>query len=106
MKRKNFIQSSIGVLTASYLPALQKFSSGEDDTLFVSPASLKTGDVIGITAPAGYITGDEIKSAIQKMEGWGYKIKIGETIDKRDFTFGGTDEERAKDLQQMLDDPK
>jgi muramoyltetrapeptide carboxypeptidase len=106
MKRKNFIQSSIGVLTASYLPALPKFSTGEDEILFVSPAFLKTGDVIGITAPAGYITSDEIKSAVQKMESWGYKIKIGETIDKRDFTFGGTDEERARDLQQMLDDPK
>src|SRR5215204_1340487 len=106
MKRKNFIQSSIGALTASYLPALPKFQSIEDETLFVSPAVLKTGDIIGITAPAGYITRDEIRSAIQKMESWGYKIKIGETIDKRDFTFGRTDEERAKDLQQTLDDPK
>ena len=26
------------------------------------------------------------------------------TIGKKDFTFGGTDEERLKDLQQMLDD--
>jgi muramoyltetrapeptide carboxypeptidase len=106
MKRKNFIQSSLGVLTVSYLPVLPKFSGGEDDTLFVSPAFLKTGDIIGITAPAGYITTEEIQSAVKKMESWGYKIKTGETIDKRDFTFGGTDEERAKDFQQMLDDPK
>ena len=106
MKRKDFIQSSIGVLTASYLPALPGISTGENEILFISPAFLKTGDVIGITAPAGYITREEIGSAVQKMESWGYKIKIGETIDKRDFTFGGTDEERAKDLQQMLDDPK
>ena len=106
MKRKNFIRSSIGVLTASYLPALPKSSMDGDETLFISPAFLKTGDIIGITAPAGYITSDEIKSAVQKMESWGYKIKIGETIDKRDFTFGGTDEERARDFQQMLDNPK
>src|SRR6187549_756226 len=106
MKRKNFIRSSIGVLTASYLPVLPKLSTGVDETLFISPAYLKTGDIIGITAPAGYITSEEIKSAVQKMESWGYKIKVGETINKRDFTFGGTDEERAKDFQQMLDDPK
>ena len=106
MKRKNFIKSSIGALTASYLPALPKFQTIEDETLFVSPAFLKAGDVIGITAPAGYITSAEIQSAVQKMESWGYKIKVGETIDKRDFTFGGTDEERTKDFQQMLDDPK
>jgi len=94
------------VLTASYLPALPKTSTVGDETLFISPTFLKAGDIIGITAPAGYITSDEIRSAVQKMETWGYKIKIGETIDKRDFTFGGTDEERARDFQQMLDDPK
>ena len=106
MKRKSFIQSSFGALTASYLPVLPKFQAIEDEALFVSPAFLKAGDIIGITAPAGYITSEEIRSAVQKMESWGYKIKIGETIDKRDFTFGGTDEERTKDFQQMLDDPK
>jgi len=106
MKRKNFIQSSIGVLTASYLPGLPEFSTGVDEVSFVSPSYLKQGDIIGITAPAGYITRDEIRSAVQKMESWGYKITIGDTIDKRDFTFGGTDEERTKDFQQMLDDPK
>ena len=106
MKRKSFIQSSIGALTASYLPALAQFQTIGDEALFVSPAFLRAGDIIGITAPAGYITSGEIRSAVQKMESWGYKIQVGETIDKRDFTFGGTDEERAKDFQKMLDDPK
>ena len=47
MKRKNFIRSSIGVLTASYLPALPKLSTGGDETLFISPAYLKTGILLG-----------------------------------------------------------
>lgn len=106
MKRKSFIQSSIGALTASYLPAFPKFQAIEDEAVFFSPAFLKAGDIIGVTSPAGYITTEEIRSAVQKMESWGYRIQIGETIDKRDFTFGGTDEERTKDFQQMLDDPK
>ena len=106
MKRKGFIQSSVAAITASYLPALPKLPHGESETLFVSPPALKSGDIIGITSPAGYIINQEIQSAVKKMESWGFKIKIGDTIDKRDFTFGGTDEERAKDLQQMLDDPK
>lgn len=106
MERKKFIQSSVATLTASYLPSLSKLQDGEEETSFVSPPALKSGDVIGITSPAGYIINQEIQSAIKKMESWGYKIKIGETIDKRDFTYGGTDEERAKDFQQMLDDPK
>lgn len=70
------------------------------------PTYLRKGDIIGITAPAGYITLEEIQPAIKLMESWGYEIKIGETIGKRDFTFGGTDEERTKDFQLMLDDQK
>jgi muramoyltetrapeptide carboxypeptidase len=106
MKRKDFFQTSATALAASYLPVLPGLQDIEDETEFVSPPALKNGDIIGITAPAGYITHDEIQSAVKKMESWGYKIKVGDTIDKRDFTFGGTDDERARDLQRMLDDPK
>lgn len=70
------------------------------------PRYLKAGDVIGITAPAGYISAEEIQPAITLMESWGYKIIVGDTVGKKDFTFAGTDEERLKDFQQMLDDPK
>ncbi|MEI9934032.1 MAG: LD-carboxypeptidase [Ferruginibacter sp.] len=34
----------------------------------------------------------------------GFDVKIGSTIGKKDFTFGGTDQERLNDFQQMLDD--
>lgn len=68
------------------------------------PPYLKRGDIIGITSPAGYITLTELQPAIQQMESWGLKIRIGNTIDKRDFTFGGTDAERAADFQRLLDD--
>ncbi|HYM93118.1 MAG TPA: LD-carboxypeptidase, partial [Chitinophagaceae bacterium] len=43
---------------------------------------------------------------VKLMESWGYKIKVGDTIGKKDFTYAGTDEERLTDLQKMLDDPK
>ena len=71
----------------------------------IIPPYLKAGDTIGITSPAGYITLPEIQPAMQQMGAWGLKMQIGETIGKRDFTFGGTDEERARDFQQLLDDP-
>jgi muramoyltetrapeptide carboxypeptidase len=48
---------------------------------------------------------EEIQPAMQLMESWGFKIQIGNTIGKRDYCMGGTDAERAQDLQQMLDDP-
>lgn len=69
------------------------------------PPYLQPGAIIGITSPAGYITLEQIRPAVQLMESWGFKIQIGNTIGKRDFSLGGTDDERTGDLQQMLDDP-
>jgi muramoyltetrapeptide carboxypeptidase len=70
------------------------------------PPYLQKGDVIGVTSPAGFISVEEIQPAMQVMQGWGYQIKVGATIGKKDFTFGGTDEERLQDFQSMLDDPQ
>ena len=103
MNRKHFLSSIIplsAVLTATGSTAL----IDEPDMPFKIPPYLKKGDTIGITCPAGYITLQEIQPAVTKMQEWGYAIKIGDTVGKRDFTFGGTDEERLKDFQQMLDD--
>lgn len=71
----------------------------------VTPAYLQAGDTIGITCPAGSISLLEIQPAVQLIESWGFRIKIGDTVGKKDFTFGGTDAERLADMQQMMDDP-
>ncbi|MFC4232972.1 LD-carboxypeptidase [Parasediminibacterium paludis] len=67
------------------------------------PPYLKTGDTIGITSPAGYITLKDIEPAVAQITSWGFQVKIGDTIGKRDFTYGGTDAERLQDFQAMLD---
>ncbi|WP_394353370.1 S66 peptidase family protein [Mucilaginibacter mali] len=48
---------------------------------------------------------EDVQSAVQKMESWGFKVEIGKSVGKKDFTYGGTDEERLSDLQYMLDNP-
>ena len=105
MNRKNFLGSALA--SAIALPSLGKteFYNEATTALPVLPKYLKEGDTIGITSPAGYITLEEIQPAVKLTESFGYKVLIGDTIGKRDFTFGGTDEERTKDFQQMLDDP-
>ncbi|RZK42324.1 MAG: LD-carboxypeptidase [Pedobacter sp.] len=69
------------------------------------PDYLVEGDKIGITCPAGFITLEEIEPSLIQMRSWGFNVVIGKTVGARDFTFGGTDEERLNDLQEMLDDP-
>lgn len=68
------------------------------------PPYLTAGDTVGITCPAGYITEAEIQPAVIQLKSWGFNVKIGRTVGAKDFTFGGTDEERLADMQQMLDD--
>ncbi|WP_316796563.1 LD-carboxypeptidase [Pedobacter agri] len=105
MNRKHFLSSFIAA--ASILPAFKTFANitESERSSFEIPPYLKQGDVIGITSPAGFITVEQVQPSILQMENWGFKIKIGSTIGKRDFTYGGTDEERLSDFQNMLDDP-
>jgi muramoyltetrapeptide carboxypeptidase len=111
MKRKDFLSSSASLFAGAALPPFtEKIINTTDncktgnDILPLIPPYLKKGDYVGITSPAGYISLEEIQPSINLIESWGYKVKVGETIGKRDFTFGGTDEERANDFQRMLDD--
>jgi len=107
MKRKRFLGSLMG----SPLLAVPAFRSGPevkktiwDELPWRIPPYLKSGDTIGITCPAGFMTREEIEPAVRIMKGWGFNLRIGKTVGLRDFTFGGTDEQRLSDLQQMLDD--
>ncbi len=101
MKRKDFISSIIPLGAA--LSGMGAGKEEPDGAVKISPY-LKMGDTIGITCPAGFITLADIQPAILKLKEWGFTVVIGDTVGKKDFTFGGTDEERLKDFQQMLDD--
>ena len=38
------------------------------------------------------------------MNEWGFEVRVGDTVGTRDFTFAGSDEQRAADFQRMIDD--
>ncbi len=104
MKRKQFL-SSIIPATLSAKAIAHGLDEPEPDRHYHIPAYLKPGQTIGISSPAGYISIEDIQPAVKKIREWGYNVKIGNTIGKRDYTFGGTDAERAADFEAMLNDP-
>jgi muramoyltetrapeptide carboxypeptidase len=107
MRRKEFLSSVLPLGLA--IPAMGGIRLPDEDESIknsVIPPYLKPGDLIGITCPAGFITDKELQPSIDLMKSWGFNIKVGATVGKRDFTFGGTDAERTIDMQLMLDDPK
>ncbi|WP_207514441.1 S66 peptidase family protein [Longitalea luteola] len=106
MNRKHFLSSFL--VAGLPFPGFSALVNNDEreSPAPILPRYLKPGDTIGITCPAGHITLPEIQPAMVQMVEWGFNIRVGDTVGKKDWTFGGTDEERAKDLQQMIDDPK
>jgi muramoyltetrapeptide carboxypeptidase len=108
MKRKRFLGSLLaGPLLAAtdFHLQIETGKNVKNGLPWRIPPYLRSGDTIGITCPAGFMTSEEIKPAQRIMEDWGFRIRVGKTVGKRDFIFGGTDIERLADFQEMLDDP-
>jgi muramoyltetrapeptide carboxypeptidase len=71
----------------------------------IVPPYLKKGDTIGLTCPAGYMAADKAQTCIQTLQSWGYQVMVGKTLGSTSENyFSGTDEERADELQAMMDD--
>ena len=100
MDRKNFLQSSLPLLASA--GSIFKDSRVEPETKY--PPYLKKGDTIGITCPSGHISVEEVQPCVTKLQEWGFKVVLGKTVGATDFTFAGSDDLRARDLQSMLDD--
>lgn len=107
MKRKQFLNmalfGSLGVGLNSFIPNVGYASPTIGDVIV--PPYLKKGDLIGITSPAGYISLEAIGPALAQLRDWGFNVEIGTSIGKREGTFGGSDYERYRDFQYMMDNP-
>lgn len=69
------------------------------------PPYLQKGDTIGITCPAGFMAAEKAQTCIDTLHEWGYNVMVGKTLGSGSTNyFSGTDEERADELQAMLDD--
>ncbi|MEX0635565.1 MAG: LD-carboxypeptidase [Ferruginibacter sp.] len=72
----------------------------------IIPRYLKKGDTIAITCPAGFMAAEKAQTCIETLQQWGYKVMVGKTLGSASTNyFSGTDQERADELQAMLNDP-
>lgn len=70
----------------------------------IIPPFLKAGDTVALVCTARKFSEKDAQPAIELLESWGLKAKLGHTIGLDNFQLGGTDEERATDFQAQLDD--
>lgn len=69
------------------------------------PPYLKKGDTVGILATARKVDMAPLEPAINLLKSWGLNVVIGKTIGLDNNQLAGQDWQRAKDFQQMLDNP-
>jgi muramoyltetrapeptide carboxypeptidase len=70
----------------------------------IIPPFLKAGDTVALVCTARKFFPEDAKPAIDLLESWGLKVKLGATIGLDNFQLGGTDSQRAADFQAQLDD--
>lgn len=71
----------------------------------ITPPYLQKGDTVAIVATARKNIDDNLKPAIELLKSWGLEVKIGSSIGLDLNQLAGTDEQRAKDFQEQLDNP-
>jgi muramoyltetrapeptide carboxypeptidase len=70
----------------------------------IRPPNLKKGDKIGMVSPARSISFAEVHAAIRLFDQHGLEVVLGSYVFNKYHQFAGTDDQRRRDLQQMLDD--
>lgn len=71
----------------------------------IKPKALKKGSTIGLIAPSSLVRIENgLKRSIDVLEAQGFKVVQGESCDKKCGYLSGTDEVRARDLNNMFKD--
>lgn len=70
----------------------------------IIPPKLNKGDKVALIATARHISKEELIPAIDIIKKWGLEVVFSDNVFKIKNQFAGADNERANDLQKMLDD--
>lgn len=69
------------------------------------PPDLTSGATVSIVSPAGQVDPQLIERGAAQLRDRGLKVRIGRHALDHTGVFAGTDEDRAADMQEALDDP-
>jgi len=70
----------------------------------IIPDYLNRGDKVGVIATAKKVNTENTKEGIEILKSWELQVHVGEHVFAEHMMFAGTDEQRAADFQEMLDD--
>ena len=90
--------------TLTFLLSLIAISTHSQKTM-TTPPYLQKGDTIAIVSTARKNIDDNLKLTIDLLQGWGLNVKLGKTIGLDYYQLAGTDDQRAADFQEQMDNP-
>jgi len=104
--RRQILQSIAAGLVVSGIPAA--YAAGKKGPqASLKPPRLKAGDTVGLINPAGAtFHPDDVNIARETMTALGLKMKTGEHLLDRHGYLGGSDKNRAADVNAMFADPE
>ena len=68
----------------------------------IKPPALRSGDVVGIVAPASNIHRDSLEAGCEALTALGYKPFYLDSILEKDIYFAGSLERRTRELEEMF----
>lgn len=106
MSRRSFIPL-LGTAVAGASALSFSIPKGDSSNTTILPPALKKGDTIGVCAPAGGIKSkSEILDFQKVLNNLGYKVIFTSNIEKNTGYFSGTDQERASDFMELIQNEK
>lgn len=104
MRRIEFLKRTVLISTVMGMSPvlLPTYASQNDSSPIIKPSRLKTGDLIGLTAPGSFISESELQDSITNLEKLGFRVYYSQNILARYGYLAGTDIQRRDDLHHMF----
>ncbi len=68
----------------------------------IKPPALRSGDIVGVVAPASNVKRDDLLAGCEGLRRAGYQPFYFDSIFERDLYFAGSVERRARELEEMF----
>jgi muramoyltetrapeptide carboxypeptidase len=106
MSRRKFIKLMGAAGLSIPLSGMSRGLTGfPEENEVIKPVSLRIGDTLAITSPAGAVWKDDTVSKFTAiLKGMGFNVKLGRTLTEKFGYLAGTDELRAKELNDFFMD--
>ncbi len=102
---KNYIQKRSTFYSTILLIFILQTINCQAQTTMITPPYLQKGDTVAIVATARKNIEDNLKPTLDLLHSWGLEAVIGSSIGLNLNQLAGTDEQRAKDFQEQMDNP-